>query len=584
MRFSPGPFAIAVAAFAAGYLVSHTWRSGETQVLVEGLKPSFLASRIIASASTAVDTPTERLVNLLEQPGTLARDHELFESLQKMSGGDFLMAVADFPALVKRFEKLPPNLRYMMAQAAMERWLEVDPDGAKRWMGGAQSLMKMLPKGHGNELDPGVAMAFFPLLAQNDPAWAHAKLKDIEPGNARRYAIPSLLTETAKTDPRRAREIFAEFTNEDDKGSAVEGLMRGLVESDPQGAIEMIRGLPNDSQLRTRAILSAIFSASNQGTNVEHDLLALIDDPKVRCSMTGTAIFAINYSSTSDPFEFVEQELASSPDLDRDALFGDESIIRGLASRDPNRMAGIVSNLGSRSRDKAVQTLLETWTNKDPATAIHWLAAQPPDIFPMTVDRWDQTMTQLANGAPEEFERLVTSLPAGEMRDRTSVLLATRFAQTGDVTRAVQLFRQSATDLMSAATARTFGRTIATQDPAAAVTCVTQLPPGRAQSNAAEGIATVWSARNPQAAAAWVAQLPAGSMRDSASGGLARTVVDADPRAATEWVEQIRDPAVRTEAASAVYRIWRWDDPALAREWVGGLDHVDADQVNVLLR
>jgi hypothetical protein len=580
MRFFPRTVVCALAAFAAGYGISRAWSSTDS-LGVRGINSAVRSAQLIASAAVADGGATERLITLCEQPGSLARDQEIFEMLQKMSSADFVRAVADFPALVDRFDKLPPNLRNMMAEAAIERWLEVDPDGMKQWLAAAQTLMKNLPGRGEVELDPGVLQAIIPALARNDPEWCKARIDSMN-GNEKRTALEGLLRETAKTAPNKARAIFAGITGDQEKSAAIGGLIGGLAESDPQSAVNLVRGLSKSDDQRTGR-LAAIWFTGPRGATAQRDLLSQIDDPKIRPLLVYYATTSIAEQSTSDPLAFAEEQLVSRTDDERAAILSG-GLMRTLANADPNRAAELVARFEGPAREKAIETLLQAWPDRDPAASVAWLATLSTEELPVSSRNWEQTMTKLAIGAPAEFQRWVDSLPAGDLQDNSRVLLATRFAKTGDVTQAIQLFQQSATGKMSDATANSFGRMIASQDPARAAECVAQLPPGPVQTSAALGVASTWSERNPQAAAGWIAKLPTGGARDSATNALASTLVYADPAASIEWIDQIHDPLIRSKAAQNVFGIWTWEDPAGARAWFNRLDYVDADRKSTILR
>jgi hypothetical protein len=580
MRYFPRTVVCALAAFVAGYGISRAWSSANSAG-IKGIKSAIRSAQLIASAATSDGGATQKLITLCEQPSSLARDEELFETLQKMSSADFLRAVADFPALVDRFDKLQPNLRNMIAEAAIERWLEVDPDGLKQWLAAAQTMMKNLPGRGEVQLDFGVLQAITPALARNDPEWCKARIDGMN-GDQKGQALSNLLRETAKFDPNKARAIFAAITDDKEKSDVMHGLIAGLAESEPQAAINLIRGLSNtDAQRNGR--FAAIWATGSRGAAAQSDLLSQIDDPKLRPFMLWYATFAIAEQSTSDPFAFVEEQLASRTEDERKALL-DGGFVRALSMADPNRAAEFVGKLEGPEREKGIGQILQTWPQRDPAATIAWLAALPPETLPVKSQDWDRTMTSLANDAPAEFQKWVDSLPAGDLQDNSRVLLATRFARNGDVTQAIQLFQQSASGKMSNATAIGFGRTIASQDPARAAECVAQLPPGPVQTSAALGVASTWSERNPQAAAGWIAKLPPGGARDSATNALASTLVYADPASSIKWIDQIRDPVIRSKAAQNVFGIWAWEDPAEARAWFSSLDYVDADRKNTILR
>jgi hypothetical protein len=580
MRFFPRTVVYALAAFAASYGVSRTWSFTNTGG-VKAIKSAVRSAQLIASAASSDGGATERLITLCEQPVSLARDQELFATLQKMSGGDFLRAAADFPALVKRFEQLNPNLRSMLAEAAIERWVEVDPDGMKQWLAGAQTLMKNL-QGKGKvELDPGVLLAIIPALARNDPEWCKARIDGMD-GNQKALALSELLRETAKTDPNKARLVFAGITGDQETTDAIRGLIGGLAESEPQTAINLIRGLSKpDDQRNSR--LAAIWFTGPRGGAAQRNLLSQIDDPTLRPLLLWYATVSIAEQSTSDPFAFVEEQLASRDEKERAAML-EGGIIRNLANCDPNRAAEFVGQLEGPTRAKAIESMLQTWPDRDPAAAVAWLATLSPESLPVNSRTWDRTLIRLANGAPTQFQHWVDSLPAGKLQDSSRVLLATRLAENGDVAQAIQLFQQSATGNMSESTASAFGRTIASQDPARAADCIAQLPPGPAHTSAALGVASIWSESDPRATANWIATLPPGGARDSATNALASRLVYADPSASIEWIEQIRDPAIRSKAAQNVFGIWTNEDPAGARIWFSSLDYVDAYRKNTILR
>jgi hypothetical protein len=590
MRFSTAPVALVLVAFAAGYGVSRNWSSARA-VGARNIKPAVRSAPLIARTEAFDGSAAERLIALCKQPGSLARDQKIFEALQSMNGSDFFEGVADFPSFVKRLEQLPPGMRDIVAEAAMQRWLEVDADGAKRWLRSAQIFTMLGQSREG--WAPSFMMTLFSLLGRNDPAWAYSTYNEMKPGT-RLYAS-QVLFEIAKADPREARAIYDALRTDtgkseksavesEEKSVAIHRLLSGLVESDLPAAIEIIRGMPQGSWMQNATISSCLVMAGKVSTTAAHDLLALVEDPKDRSAMMWDALGGIGLWSTSDPILFVEQELASIPQSDRSALVGERGVIGGLASKDPYRAADLISGFDGKVRDQAVQELLQTWTKSDPAAAFQWLSTQTTDILQGTTTRWDQTLAKLANTAPTEFGNWANSLSAGELQDRSRVLLATRFAEQGDVTQALRVFQQSFTTSMSGNTAQTFGRTIASQDPVAAATFVAELPPGRTQAKAAEGVVAIWGDRDPRATASWVARFPEGDTRDFASAAFAGSLAHADPVAASEWVAQIRNTGARTRAALDVFRTWAAEDPVLARKWIRGLDNINADRVNAALR
>lgn len=80
MRFPPLVALSAFAAFAEGYGISRVWSSVNSSGINQ-IKTAIHNSKTVARAETA-ESNTERLITLCEKPGSLSRDHEIFETLQ----------------------------------------------------------------------------------------------------------------------------------------------------------------------------------------------------------------------------------------------------------------------------------------------------------------------------------------------------------------------------------------------------------------------------------------------------------------------------------------------------------------------
>lgn len=578
MRFFPRVVVYALAAFAAGYGVSRIWSSSDNPA-IKGVKTAIRSAQLVASAASTEGGASERLVALCEKPSSLARDREIFETLQRMSAADFLQAAADFPALVSRFDKLPANLRGAVAEAAVERWVELDPEGLKQWLAGGQALMKNLPGRGEVELDLGILEAIVPHLARNDPAWCLARIKEMQ-DKQRESTLYVMFLEMAKVDAANAERVFANLGDEKFREVGLQGLLVGLAESDLKAAMDRTRELTGSA--RTRAQLGIVWAAGPRGASAQPDLISQIDDPRVRPLILYYSTHAIAERSMSDPVAYFEEQLALRGEEERPNLVQD--VIRPLVNTYPERTAEFIIRLEGKTQASAIESMLQAWPDRDPGATMTWLSKLPIEALPVDSRNWDTTLAKLANRAPDEFQKWVDSLPSGKLQDTSRVLVATRLAQNGDLQQAIQTFQQAATGTMSETTASTFGRTIAERSPEKAAECVAQLPPGPVQASAAQGVASVWSERNPQEAASWVTSLPEGNARDSATNALASTLVYADPSASIEWLNQIRDPLIREKAALNVVSIWNWEDPAAARAWVKNFSFADPERKESLLR
>src|SRR4029434_2257650 len=84
----------------------------------------------------------------------------------------------------------------------------------------------------------------------------------------------------------------------------------------PQAAIDLIRGL-SDTNAQWNGRFAAIWATGSRGAAAQSDLLSQIDSPQLRPLLLYYATLSIAGQSTSDPFAFVEEQLASRTEDER---------------------------------------------------------------------------------------------------------------------------------------------------------------------------------------------------------------------------------------------------------------------------
>ncbi len=304
--------------FLAGYVAFHRIWNKAPQ-LSDGSRRSFArtAEQIAAGDLLTNASPQERVGWLLEicrQPSSLKRDHALYEAIQRMQPGDFLAALADLPAFGEEMVEMKNEVRYALIQAGMERWLEVDKDGALRWLSAARMIVESgtmsLPS-----MDSGDGAALYGVLARSHPEWLFEQTTKLGTKTQRATAIRSLLNESVQRDPRQARIWLESYRGTQDWKDAFSVYVTGLALSDPRTAMDMALGtdgqlLPNKKDLPVNVIVE---TAKHSPTVATELLLRL--EPKRRRELTWFMVGWIKNYGTGDPFAYLQEQVAADPEL-----------------------------------------------------------------------------------------------------------------------------------------------------------------------------------------------------------------------------------------------------------------------------
>ena len=76
-----------------------------------------------------------------------------------------------------------------------------------------------------------------------------------------------------------------------------------------------------------------------------------------------------------------------------------------------------------------------------------------------------------------------------------------------------------------------------------------------------------WTRKDPEASSQHVRDMPTGPSRDAAVSSLTRTIAREDPTAAIAWAQTIADPAARSETLLRTAQLWNTVDAAAASQW-----------------
>lgn len=215
--------------------------------------------------------------------------------------------------------------------------------------------------------------------ARTDPARAfELAMNDLDPGNARRSAIQSVINEAANRDPSLARELMARL-DEQDLENVAHSAAYMLARNDLEGSLAWAEGLP-EGDTRENA-LSAIYSEWSREDPEQAALYGLkIGDDDQRRRNLGNALGQWAY---------------------QDAV---------------EAMTWAVENLKKEDQEKLIpQSLLSRWVDQDSAAAAEWVAALPEGEL-----RKSSVTSLVSNWVNDDLVATgewIKRLPKGESRD-----------------------------------------------------------------------------------------------------------------------------------------------------------------------
>lgn len=228
--------------------------------------------------------------------------------------------------------------------------------------------------------------------ARTDPARAfEVALNDLDPGNARRSAIQSVINEAANREPTLARDLMARL-DEQDLENVAHSAAYMLARNDLEGSLAWAEGLP-EGDTKENA-LSAIYSEWGREDPQQAALYGMkIENDDLRRRSLGNALSAWAY---------------------QDAV---------------EAMTWAVENLKKEDQEKLIpQSLLGRWVDQDSAAAAEWVAALPEgDLRKSSVS---SLVSSWANDDLVATGEWIKRLPKGESHDVAAQQYANEVFQT----------------------------------------------------------------------------------------------------------------------------------------------------------
>ena len=221
----------------------------------------------------------------------------------------------------------------------LQSWASVDPASAAKYYAEnpREFAMMGMMGGRGPMGGQGGAAIIASEWARQDPAAAMALAASLK--TEKGAAMGSVVSEIAKTDPRKAAEMIGQM-DEGDRGDAYRSVAAQYGALDFAEAQTWIRSLPADEQ--GAALASAVRGLSN-----------------------------------NDPLAAAIQFEAMPESEDKDRVTDD--VVEKLARVDPQAAADLLKKQPSEEAQRdGMRTLMPTWTAKNPAAALIYAESFPP--------------------------------------------------------------------------------------------------------------------------------------------------------------------------------------------------------------
>ena len=318
-------------------------------------------------------------------------------------------------------------------------------------------------------------------------------------------------------------------------------------------------------------------------------------DPHMKMAV---GLLLTRWASADSDAAFAYVEDMKNKDQARDATF---SILRALASQDPQRALEWMSNQGSDMSKNGwmghmlAGTIATEWVRQDPDAALAWANSLPEN---QRQGALGGALETIAASDPNEAARRLLQLDAGEARQKAAGNIANLWAKRAPqeaMEWAMTLEGDDRESAMSRALGgwastepaeaaafindipaeertdgqiREVGRKWSEQEPSKAAEWLVSQPDTKGRTDAVGHAVWHWTNEDPAGAADWLLEQPSGDFRDNGIGALAKASFDDDPASAVTWAATIDNDRQREGTIERGVREWSKREPQEARNWV----------------
>ncbi|MFD2255496.1 hypothetical protein ACFSSA_02305 [Luteolibacter algae] len=394
---------VGVAGFLAGKMTRGTVVKSEADLLIERSRVvmnqrgdssdsrSATSARPIRPGSRSIATFEERLDNMEE---IIRGENPLDRGRAMLSWIDSL-APDEFESAVERFRELGPTQNRMGEYAMLlTAWAELDPTAA---------LAYTTEKTRGGMATGTVLTAW----ASRDPEAAIAWAKANHEGDEANPYMIGIIRGMVETDPARATELLQDLPFSGERGRALQAMIPHLMEMGTEGAKNWIAGL-TDEKLRdgaTARLAEEMAKKDPSGTaewllsNLGENSTRSVDEVFSEWAKTDKAAALDSFEKLpegdarsrafrglviSDARENPQAAIALMDSYPQDVTDRTvQHVIWSSFDKNPDVAASQIGKIQDEgSRNRMYDRALNAWLSRDPAGAKTWInsANLPPDV------------------------------------------------------------------------------------------------------------------------------------------------------------------------------------------------------------
>ena len=352
------PVATLALGAAGGYLSGKGSSAASGTPTAENEIRSRSASRMESAGGDATKRGSRpnSTADISRMPGNSSRLQAMMEFYSGLSPQQF----ADEAA---KLEALPMNERLVASFLLFGRWAETDPTAAMAFsntMGMAGGFVRPTILQSWASVDPANAAKYY---QQNPREFAMMDMMGGGRGGPMggQGASSIIATEWARQDPTAAMAWAASLTS--GKGQAMNAVVSELAKTDPRKAAEMISQFDADSKEGAYRSVAAQYGAKDFNEAQAWIRTLPADD------QAGALAAAIGGLSNTDPEKAALQVAAMEDGNAKNRLVAD--IAGDLARKDPQAAADFVkSQTSPQAQQDSMRELMPTWTNQNPVAAL----------------------------------------------------------------------------------------------------------------------------------------------------------------------------------------------------------------------
>jgi hypothetical protein len=268
---------------------------------------------------------------------------------------------------------------------------------------------------------------------------------------------------------------------------------------------------------------------------------------------TAMAAFALAETLQSDEFPAAIATSASSTNFR-----GAQTLLFGYwVERDLEKALAWYKGLEANKQSTFSGSLLDTWSNMDPRTALAWLEKQP--------EAERDSILQAAH-------HTIASRIGPIEPDRVLALLMPIAGDSGIIGRESGIGLPAfITPSISQSGVYVFFAALAEKVPSEAAARALKLPSGTHRTSAAIAVMLAWAKQNPTEAKAWAEKIDDAALAAQVIPAFALGLAEKDPRQAADWLGTMSATQPNRQAMKEILDMWGQKDLGAALAWLDSL-------------